>query len=102
MRNYIEQLQNDLTEYEAKSGLNGSVLELLWNIYMETTPVDDGLIRKREAAIAPVFQELSVPASDGLTDLIADLCAAYQRAALLEGIHIGFRLSEELQSKSAP
>ena len=98
----IEKLKNDLTQYEEKCGLNSSVLDSLFNIYQEANPVDDGLIRQREAAITPVFQELSVPASDVLTGLIVDLVTAYQRAAFGEGIHIGFHLSEELQSKSAP
>jgi len=104
MRDYMEKLKNDLSEYEVKSGLSESVsaLELLWENYSAMNPIDDGLIRTRDAALDPVFQELSVPASDALTGLIVDLVTAYQRAAYLEGIHIGFHLSEALQEKSAP
>ena len=34
--------------------------------------------------------------------LIADLVTAYQRAAFLEGIHIGFHLNEALQGIGTP
>ena len=104
MNDYINKLKEDLAEYEAKSGLpnTDTVLELLWETYFETNPVDDGLIRRRRAALDPVFDKLSLPDSDSLTGLIADLVTAYQRAAFLEGIHIGFHLNEALQGKSAP
>ena len=64
---------------------------------MQANPVDDGLIREQEHAIDPIFQELSIPSANKLSDLVYGLCTAYQRAALLEGVHIGFRLSEELK-----
>ena len=97
MNHYIKRLINNLSEYESKTGLNVSVLDLLWETYLQSNPIDDGLIQKRENDLRAVFQELSVAASDSLSDLIIDLCTAYQRAALLEGVHIGFRLSEELK-----
>lgn len=98
MNTNIERLITDLTEYEAKAGLQESVLDLIWKYYLESNPVDDGLIRQREDAIEPIFQELSVKSADMLTGLIVDLCTAYQRAALLEGIHVGFRMAQELDA----
>ena len=100
MNTNIERLITDLTESEAKAGLQDSVLDLIWKYYLESNPVDDGLIRQREDAIEPIFQELSVKSADMLTGLIVDLCTAYQRAALLEGIHVGFRLFDELAANS--
>ena len=101
MNNYIEQLKKELSEYESWSGLDKSVsvLDLLWENYQQSNPIDDGLIQQREAAIAPIFYELSITASDALSGLIVDLCTAYQRAALLEGIHIGVELAESLYKK---
>ena len=104
MNNYLEILQKELTNYAAKTGLKEtpSVLELLWQNYLQANPIDDGLIKEREEALNPVFHELSVVSSDILNDLIVDLCTAYQRAALLEGIHIGSELAELCRTKSAP
>ena len=104
MYDYIHQLNNELTSYAAKTGLKEtpSILELLWQNYLQANPIDDGLIKEREEALTPVFRELSVASSDVLSDLIVDLCTAYQRAALLEGIYIGTEIGMLCNANGAP
>ena len=99
MHSYSAQLRKDISDYLARCGTEdpGSVLDFLWRTYSASNPVDDGAIRKCDLQLAPVFEELSVPASDALFDLITDTCAAYQRAAFLEGIRIGFSLAQDLE-----
>ena len=101
MNQLFEHFEKALRAYEEVSGLKDSVpiLEVLWECYQDGKPVDDGLIRQEEEAIDPIFEELSVDASDALTGLICDLCTAYQRAAFLEGIQIGFHLRDFLSAK---
>ena len=94
----IEQLKAQLADYEAKCGMEEpvSILEFFWNCYRESKAVDDGLIMARERAMDPIYEELSTASADILFDMIYDLFEAYQRAALLEGIQIGFHLADEL------
>lgn len=98
MNPYIEQLKQELLTYQAKCGADRelSILDLLWYCYSASNPVDDGRIRAAEGVLKPVFAELSFETSNGLFDHISELCTAYQRAALLEGILIGYQLSAEL------
>jgi len=100
MQPYLVQLQKELSDYMARCGAEepGSILEFLLFCYLSSKPIDDGRILHCDEALAPVFEELSVESSDRLFDLIADLCAAYQRAAFIEGIQIGFQLTSELKA----
>ena len=97
----IEQFGQQLKEYDLKCGGNGegSILDYLWFCYCNEKTVDDGWILEAEAAISPVFDELSVASSDMLSDLVSSLVTAYQRAAFLEGIQVGFHLSRELSAQ---
>ena len=98
MNPYTEKLTTALARYEAKCGIDPSnaILDALWYDYSCTNPVDDGLIRNAEAKISPIYAELSLEASDCLSDLIVDLLNAYQRAAYLEGLRTGAHLIQEL------
>lgn len=91
-------LMNAITDYESKCGISTpvSVLESLWYDYSCRNPIDDGRLRQAEEKLSPVFAELSVAASDCLTDQIVDLLNAYQRAAYLEGLCTGVHLCQEL------
>ncbi len=75
-----------------KDDAQNSILELLWERYCEVNPIDDNWVNLQEARLRPVFQELSLESSDILSGLLVDLCTAYQHAAFLEGIRIGFHL----------
>ena len=98
MQPCLVQLQKELSEYMAQGGREegGSILDFLFYCYLSSDPGDDGHIRQCDEALSPVFAELSLESSDRLYDLIADLCAAYQRAAFLDGIQTGFCLATEL------
>ncbi len=73
-----------------------SILDDLWLKYSETRPVNKE-VDLQETRLRPVFQELSLESSDILSGLLVDLCTAYQHAAFLEGIRIGFHLQDELK-----
>ncbi len=81
----------------SKDEITESVLELLWQFYAEAHHTQDELVRKKERALEPIFQQLSLESEDMLFDLISELCFAYQRAAFLDGLRFRIRLQEELQ-----
>ena len=93
----IDKLLTALAAYESKCGIPlESILDSLWYDYSCRTPIDDGQLRASEAKLSPVFGELSPDASDSLSDLIANLLTAYQRAAYLDGMRTGVHLFQEL------
>ena len=98
MNPYTEKLTTALAQYEAKCGIvpSNPILDALWYDYSCRNPVDDGQVRAAETQISSVFAELSLEASDSLSDLIVDLLNAYQRAAYLEGLRTGAHLIQEL------
>ena len=98
MNPYITKLLDDIADYESKCGISpsSSVLEALWYDYSCRNPIDDGRLRQAEKNLSPVFEELSMEASDCLSDQIVDLLNAYQRAAYLEGLCTGVLFMQEL------
>ena len=104
MNQYLYQLEHELLEFERNHSSKDtiSVLELLWDCYFQSKPTDDGRIRQAEEALAPIFDRLNFQDSNAVFDVIDDLCAAYQRAAFFEGIHIGAELAESLHKKCTP
>ena len=99
MNPYTQKLLTAIAAYEAKCGIteSDSILEALWYEYSCRNPVDDGQIRQAEKNLSPVFEALSMEASDRLFDQIVALLNAYQRAAYLDGLRIGVHLLQELQ-----
>ena len=98
MNPYTQKLLTAIAVYEAKCGIDSpeSILESLWYDYSCRNPIDDGRLRQAEKNLSPVFEALSMEASDCLTDQIVDLLNAYQRAAYLEGLCTGAHLLREL------
>ena len=101
MNPYIQQLKKDLQTYETICGKEDdfSILRFLWQAYACSNPTDDGQIQKSNDALSPIYRELSVKNADTLSNLICDLCTAYQRAAFYDGILVGVHLTEELEIK---
>ena len=97
MNPYTQKLLNAIADYESKCGISpSSVLEALWYDYSCRNPIDDGRLRQAEKNLSPVFEALSMEASDCLTDQIVDLLNAHQRAAYLEGLCTGALFMQEL------
>ena len=98
MNPYTQKLLNAIADYESKCGIStsSSILEALWYDYSCRNPIDDGRLRQAEKNLSPVFEELSMEASDCLTDQIVDLLNAHQRAAYLEGLCTGALFMQEL------
>ena len=98
---YLKQLNRELERYTAQCGNHRpqSALELLWYCYSAANAIDDGQIERCEAALLPIYRELSPASEDVLFDHITELVTAYQRAAFLEGMQIGAQLTAQLLKK---
>ena len=99
MTPYMEKLTMAIDAYESKCGITEpeSILEDLWYDYSCRRAIDDGQFRQAEKNLSPVFEALSMEASDHLFDQIVELLNAYQRSAYLDGLRIGVHLFQELQ-----
>ena len=99
MNPHTQKLLNAIADYESKCGISpsSSVLEALWYDYSCRNPIDDGRLRQAEKNLSPVFEALSMEASDCLFDQIVELLNAHQRAAYLEGLCTGAHLLRELE-----
>ena len=98
MNPYTQKLLTAIAAYEAKCGITepNSILEALWYEYSCRSPIDDGQIRQAEKNLSPVFEALSMEASDRLFDQIVELLNAYQRSAYLDGLRTGVHLIQDL------
>ena len=98
MSNFLQQFYQQLAEYQKKcnAGEPIPILELLWQCYYNSVPVDDGRIKEIEKKLAPAFDVLPFEQSNEVFVLLYNLVDAYQRAAFLEGIQMGVQLTQEL------
>ena len=73
-----------------------SVCELLYRFYMETCVEETQVVRDRYAAIHSHISHLTLHQQDDIWDRICDICTEYERAAFLQGLHLGAKLMLEL------
>lgn len=100
MNPYIKRLKSELEQnrFYHDGQVCESILELLWECYSYSNPIGDADVQKYEAILAPVFEQLPFDASNKLFMTVCELCNAYQHAAFLEGVRIGWRLTNELEA----
>ena len=92
----IQQFQAALAQYDAQTGPAESPLDILWYCYCIASPTDDDLIRAAETELNRLTKAMPLSAADGLTDLVSQVCLAYQRAAFLDGMRVGADFARHL------
>lgn len=100
MNNYSKAINRYLDTQSPDYGLPElhSLLEHLWYTYTIHNPIDSPAIRQSFRDLEPLFSALPFQEANDLFDTIADLCTTYEKAAFMEGIHVGVRLSAELNT----
>lgn len=95
---YTDLIRNYLTDHAPNYGDTDihSLLEHLWRSYTEYNPVDSDTICAQLRTLEPIFEALPFEKSNELFNIVFTLCAAYERSAFLEGLHVGARLILEL------
>lgn len=98
MNRYIENLKSFLAEQTPCFGYDdaNSILEMLYYYYSVANPVDSALIRCQLKELNDILCRLPLSENEAVFSVTGDLCAAYERQAFLDGIHVGMRLFEEL------
>ena len=91
MKAYFEEIPSDFFCDDIDS-----VSELLYRFYMETCVEETQVIRDRYAAIHSHISHLPLHQQDDIWDRICDICTEYERAAFLQGLHLGAKLMLEL------
>ena len=98
MNRYIDKLKAFLAEQAPCFGYDdaSSLLEMLYYYYTTANPVDNAVIRCQFKELDDILSRLSTEDNSAVTALACDLCAAYDRQAFLDGVHVGMRLLAEL------
>ena len=73
-----------------------SLLELLYAAYTEANPVVSTTLTAHYETIQCHIQHLPTREQDAIYTTICSITAAQEKTAFLEGIRLGFRLSQEL------
>lgn len=95
---YIENLKSFLAERTPHFGYDdaNSILEMLYYYYTVANPVDNAVIRCQFKELNDILCRLSYADNEAVFALAGSLCAAHERQAFLDGIHVGLRLAAEL------
>ena len=72
------------------------VLEFLWDNYNDMFPREDDRVREAEQKLTHFYEALSRTEADRLFMAVGDLCTVYERAAFLNGLRVGAKLTTEL------
>ena len=98
MKMYIEKLNAYLDSRPMK--LEGadfdSVLDFLYNTYVEYHPIDTKEIQKQWQSIESILESLSIDDSNRVFLTMCSICDGYQEAAFREGLFLGARVERDL------
>ena len=93
IRAYFETRKIDFSNAGAES-----LLEFIYQCYSEIHSLDNKQIRACFADLEHFHEAVSLEESDRLFSIVARLCIEYERAAFMDGIHVGVQLMEELRA----
>ena len=76
-----------------------TILELLYNTYYEHVCTDD--TEEVKQAFDELYQSMTgktLKEKDEIIDTVCNLCRLHQQTGFIDGIRLGFRLSQELNT----
>ena len=91
IRAYFDSRRIDLSKIGAES-----ILEFIYQYYSEFHTIDSEQLRESLSDMRLFSESLSIEDADRLFNLVANICIECERAAFLEGMHVGVQLMEEL------
>lgn len=100
MNQYIEKLKAQFAENSPCYGYTDadSLLEMLYLWYTEWNPINSEAIQDSFRKLEWLFCTRTGKEYDNALNMITALCSQHEKLAFLEGIHVGFLLSEELRA----
>ena len=76
-----------------------TVLELLYNTYYEHVCTDDtDEIKQAFDALYNALSDKSLKEKDSIIDLVCNLCRLHQQSGFIDGIRLGLKLAQELNT----
>lgn len=81
---------------EIEKGGERSVLESLYELWIDEDPAYDENIRQLFGKLGEWADRMGREESDRVTGIVVDLCMAYSRKGFLDGAKLGGRLVQEL------
>ena len=81
---------------EKTQGNKQSVLESLYELWIDRDPVYDESVRELYRQIGERTAQTSLTENDQLSNIVADLCIAYSRGAFLDGARMAGTLMLEI------
>ena len=79
-------------------GDTDSVLELLYNAYVNTQGSDPEEIKEKFATIEECLSEVSLDMNNYIFAAVCDLCMAFEKKGFMDGIALGSHLILELRN----
>ncbi len=90
IENFIRTLHESHKTWGVQAQL--TAMDILWNNFINSCPIEGGMVQQAEKSLYPIIDELSDEAADSFMELVAELCVAYQKSAFFEGVRIGVSL----------
>lgn len=100
MKKYLAALQAKEGTQQANFGDDANtVLELLYNTYYEHVCTDDtDEIKQAFDDLYNALSDKTLKEKDTIIDLTCNLCRLHQQTGFIDGIRLGLRLSQELNT----
>ena len=76
-----------------------SVLDTLYQCYLDQHPTDTEEISSRFSSLADILEKLPLKEHDQVWDLTCTLCTEHEKAGFLEGVRTGAAMVWELTGK---
>ncbi len=98
MNPYIEKINAYLAEHAPDYCYQDarSLLEMFYNFYTESNPIDNSVLHAHYRKLDRYLQCFTAKEQDDLFSLIYSIYAEQEKAAFMEGLHVGTRLTLEL------
>ena len=94
MDSYIENIKAHLTQLEPES-----VMEMLYGSYREQNRPEPRGIQENFAYLNDILGKLPLREMDEVWYRICDLCTEYQKMAFTDGVGVGAKLMQELETQ---
>ena len=98
MPNHLKLLHDHFLKHNINYGDNdiSSILECLWSTYTESNPIHAKVIKDRFHDLGSIFDTLPRQQADSLFNVVCDLCLEHEKAAFIEGMQLGAKITAEL------
>ena len=98
MDNIFDVLKKHISDHQPNYGDGDSVLTLLYEAYSEYNRLDDVQVRVDFEELYRLMNGMSLRDMDKIIYPVCKLCRDHEKAGFVEGIKIGIRLYNELNT----